>query len=39
MSEAPAPKPYVSAAEIAASPGMHIRHPWNPNSDVTVKPL
>jgi uncharacterized cupin superfamily protein len=39
MSEAPAPKAYLSAAEIAASPGMHIRHPWNPNSDVTVKPL
>ena len=39
MSEAPAPKPYLSAAEIAAAAGTRIKHPWNPHSDVTVKPL
>lgn len=35
----PDPKPLWTAAEIAAAPEAHIRHPWNPNSDVHVKPL
>jgi uncharacterized cupin superfamily protein len=35
----PDPKPLWTAAEIEAAPEAHIRHPWNANSDVRVKPL
>ncbi len=32
-------KPYLSRAEIAGLPEAHIRHPWNPSSDVYLKRL
>lgn len=32
-------KPYWSAAEIANAPETHIRHPWNPNSEVHMRSL
>jgi len=35
----PETKPLWTAAEISAAPEVHISHPWNPNSDVHVKPL
>jgi len=35
----PDPKPLWTASEIDASPEMRIRHPWNPDSDVSIKPL
>jgi len=35
----PDPKPLWTADEISAVPEMHLRHPWNPNSDVYVRPL
>lgn len=34
-----APKPLWTAAELAAAPELHIRHPLNPNSDVHVRPV
>ena len=39
MSEQPKPRPYLSAAEIAAAPEVHIRHPLNPASDVYLRAL
>ena len=39
MPEQPMPKPYLSAAEIAAAPEVHIRHPFNPASDVYLRSL
>jgi hypothetical protein len=39
MSEQPKPRPYLSAAEIAAAPEVHIRHPLNPASDVYLRSL
>ncbi|HZT20130.1 MAG TPA: cupin domain-containing protein [Dongiaceae bacterium] len=39
MPDAPAPKCHLSAAEIAAAPEVHIRHPLNPNSDVFLRSL
>jgi len=39
MPEQPKPKPYLSAAEIAAAPEVHIRHPLNPASDVYLRAL
>ena len=39
MSEQPKPRPYLSAAEIAAAPEVHIRHPLNPASDVHLRAL
>ncbi len=32
-------KPYLSAAEIRDLPEAHLRHPWNPNSDIYLKRL
>jgi uncharacterized cupin superfamily protein len=39
MSDQPKPRPYLSAAEIAAAPEVHIRHPLNPASDVYLRAL
>ena len=39
MPEQPKPKPYLSAAAIAAAPEVHIRHPLNPASDVYLRAL
>ena len=39
MPEQPMPKSYLSAAEIAAAPEVHIRHPLNPASDVYLRSL
>ncbi|HXU58253.1 MAG TPA: cupin domain-containing protein [Verrucomicrobiae bacterium] len=39
MPEQPKPKAYLSAAEIAAAPEVHIRHPLNPASDVYLRSL
>ena len=39
MPEQPMPKSYLSAAEIAAAPEVHIRHPFNPASDVYLRSL
>jgi hypothetical protein len=39
MSEQPKPRPYLSAAEIAAAPEVHVRHPLNPGSDVYLRAL
>ena len=39
MSEKPEAKPLQTAAEIAGSDEMRIRHPWNPNSEVYLKHL
>ena len=33
------PKPLLTAAEIAAAPKGHIKHPWNPKSDIYVTRL
>ena len=38
MSE-PSPKPLWTAEDIAATPETHIRHPWNPKSDVHLRQL
>ena len=38
-SDTPPAKPLWSAAEIAAAPRVHLKHPWNPQSDVHVVPL
>ncbi len=37
--ERPKPKPLWTADEIAATPEIHLRHPWNPNSDVHIRRL
>jgi uncharacterized cupin superfamily protein len=37
--DAIAPTPLQRASEIAAMPEGHIRHPWNENSDIYLKPL
>ena len=34
MPDLPPPKPLWTAAEIASAPRGHIKHPWNPNSDI-----
>ena len=39
MPERPAPRPYLSAGEIARMPEVHIRHPLNPASDVYLRSL
>lgn len=39
MSDEAAKKPLWSAREIAEAPRAHIRHPWNPQSDVHMLPL
>jgi uncharacterized cupin superfamily protein len=39
MPEQPAPRPYLSAAEIAAAPEVHVRHPFNPASDAYLRAL
>jgi uncharacterized cupin superfamily protein len=39
MEELPAPKPLHTASEIAELPEVHMRHPWNPASDVYLRPL
>ena len=42
MAETPAPpaaKPLLTAAEIAEMPEVHIRHPFNPKSDIYLKSL
>ncbi len=36
---APDPKPLWTAEEIAAAPEVSVRHPWNENSDVHIRPL
>ncbi|RDI59850.1 cupin domain-containing protein [Microvirga subterranea] len=35
----PDPKPLWTADEIAAAPEVNVRHPWNENSDVHIRPL
>ena len=35
----PEPKPLWKADEIEAQPDVQIRHPWNPESEVYIKPL
>ncbi len=35
----PTPKPLWTMDEIAATPEARIRHPWNPNSEVHMRPL
>jgi uncharacterized cupin superfamily protein len=37
--ETPKPKPLLTAADIAAAPLGHIKHPWNANSDVYITRL
>jgi uncharacterized cupin superfamily protein len=37
--DTPPPKPLLTAAEIAAAPRGHIKHPWNPHSDVYIVQL
>lgn len=39
MSDPPAAKPLWRKAEIEASGSAHLRHPWNPNSDIFLKRL
>ena len=39
MPDLPPPKPLWTAAEIASARSGHIKHPWNPNSDIHVVPL
>ena len=39
MPEQPKPKSYLSAAEIAAAPEVHVRHPLNPASDAYLRSL
>lgn len=39
MQELPAPKPLHTAGEIAGMPEVHMQHPWNPASDIHLKPL
>ena len=39
MPDLPPPKPLWTAAEVASAPRGHIKHPWNPNSDIYVVPL
>src|SRR5262245_30342208 len=39
MTQAPAPKPIWTAAEIAELTNTHISQPFNPNSDIYVTPL
>ena len=39
MPEQPMPKSYLSAAEIAAAPEVHVRHPFNPASDAYLRSL
>src|SRR5262245_16212216 len=39
MPDLPPPKPLWTAAEIASAPRSHIKHPWNPKSDIYVVPL
>lgn len=35
----PDSKPLWTAADIASVPEVNVRHPWNENSDVHIKPL
>jgi uncharacterized cupin superfamily protein len=39
MTDQPTPKPLWRRTEIDAADGAHLRHPWNPNSDIHLKPL
>jgi uncharacterized cupin superfamily protein len=39
MTDEAQPKPFLTAAEIAARAETQIRHPWNPNSEVYLKHL
>lgn len=39
MSDQSAKKPLWAKQEIDAADGVHIRHPWNANSDIRFKPL
>ena len=40
MTDQPPPtKPLWTAAEIEAADDIHIRHPWNPKSDIRMTPL
>jgi uncharacterized cupin superfamily protein len=39
LSDKPAPKPLLTAADIAARAETRIRHPWNPKSEVYLKHL
>ena len=39
MNEIPPPKPFRGSGEIAEIPKIHIRHPWNPNSEVHIRML
>jgi uncharacterized cupin superfamily protein len=39
MADSRSPKTYLGAAEIAAAPEVHIRHPFNESSDVYLRSL
>ncbi|MEA2780370.1 MAG: hypothetical protein QOK29_1914 [Rhodospirillaceae bacterium] len=39
MPDKQTPKSHLSAAEIARTPEVHVRHPFNPNSDVYLRQL
>jgi uncharacterized cupin superfamily protein len=39
MPDQQTPKSHLSAAEIARTPEVHVRHPFNPNSDVYLRQL
>lgn len=39
MSDQPTAKAFWPKAEIDAASSGHLRHPWNPNSDIHLKPL
>ena len=39
MPEHATPRSYLSAAEISAAPEVHMRHPFNPNSDIYLRSL
>ncbi len=39
MSKSPDPNPLLTGAQISATPEFHLSHPWNPNSDIYIKPL
>ena len=39
MTDSPQTEPLHTAADIAAMPEVHLRHPWNPASDVYLRRL
>ena len=39
MPDTPTPKPYWQAEDIATMPEVKLQHPWNPNSELYMRPL